>query len=187
MKALWAVILSCIASIAAPTLAASEVYRDRYVPMTSIAELDVERYTGRWYEIARFPNRFERGCEAVTADYELREDGQISVTNTCREGSPDGPRKVAEGVARVEAPGRLSVSFVPWLPFARGDYWVLYVDEDYQLAVVGAPKGSTGWILARSPTISDAERQAAEAVLTRNGYDVSRLSDVRHLDAVVSN
>ena len=109
------------------------------------------------------------------------------MTNTCREGSPDGPRKVAEGVARVEAPGRLSVSFVSWLPFVRGDYWVLYVDEEYQVAVVGAPKGTTGWILARNPTISEAARAAAEAVLTRNGYNVARLIDVRHFDAALSN
>lgn len=180
MKIVWAVLLACLVYAEGTSKAFSETYRDMSMPMTPVGELDVGRYTGRWYEIARFPNRFERGCEAVTADYALRKDGKISVTNACRQGAPDGPRKVAEGIARVEAPGRLSVTFVPWLPFTRGDYWVLFVDEDYELAVVGAPKGTTGWILARNPTISAKARASAEAVLTQNGYDVSRLRNVRH-------
>jgi len=72
----------------------------------------------------------------------------------------------------------LSVNFVPWLPFARGDYWVLYVASDYSLAVVGSPKGTTGWILARTPRISAKERAKAEGVLSKNGYDVRELEDV---------
>ena len=85
---------------------------------------------------------------------------------------------VADGSARVEAPGRLSVTFVPWLPFARGDYWVLHLEPDYSVAVVGAPKGTTGWILARTPQISAAKRARAEQALVKNGYDISRLRDV---------
>lgn len=158
----------------------AETYRDRSVEMAPVAALDVERYLGRWYEIARFPNRFEKGCEGVTAEYARREDGRISVLNTCRIGAPDGEVKSAEGQAKVVGPGKLSVTFVPWLPFARGDYWVLYLDAAYTLAVVGAPRGTTGWILARTPSISPEARAAAEDVLRRNGYDPSRLRDVRH-------
>ncbi|WP_425043638.1 lipocalin family protein [Primorskyibacter sp. S87] len=158
--------------------AAAELYRDRSVPMVSVESLDLSRYLGRWFEIARFPNRFEKNCVGVTADYGMREDGKVSVVNTCRQGTLDGPVKAAEGRATVKAPGQLSVTFVPWLPFARGDYWVLYVDPDYSLAVVGAPKGTTGWILARSPQISQADRDRAEAVLRSNGYDTDKLIEV---------
>lgn len=160
--------------------ALAEKYRDRNVEMVPVADFDLNRYLGQWYEIARFPNRFERGCEGVTAEYGLRKDGKVSVLNTCRKGAPDGESETIEGVAKPVGPGRLSVTFVPWLPFARGDYWVLYLDSDYTVAVVGSPRGTTGWILARSPSITPEKRSTAEKVLQRNGYDVSRLRDVRH-------
>jgi len=171
-----AVTVALALSVSAPASAAE--YRDRSVPMTVEGGLDLNRYLGKWYEIARFPNRFERGCVGVTAQYALREDGDIRVVNTCRKDTLDGPVTVADGSARVEAPGRLSVTFVPWLPFARGDYWVLYVASDYSLAVVGNPKGTTGWILARDAKISAKARAKAEAILAKNGYDTSRLEDV---------
>lgn len=158
--------------------AQAEQYRDRSVPMAVEGGLNLERYLGKWYEIARFPNSFEKGCAGVTAEYSKLESGDIRVLNTCRKGGLNGPEEQADGRARVEAPGRLSVTFVPWLPFARGDYWVLYVAPDYSLAVVGSPKGSTGWILARAPRISAAERAKAESILSKNGYDVSKLEDV---------
>ena len=102
----------------------------------------------------------------------------MRVLNTCREGTLNGKVTIADGSARVEAPGRLSVTFVPWLPFARGDYWVLYVAPDYSLAVVGNPKGTTGWILARAPQISAKQRALAETILSNNGYDIKQLEDV---------
>lgn len=164
------------AALAVPVSAAN--YRDTSVPMAVEGALDLNRYLGKWYEIARFPNRFERGCVGVTAEYSLRADGDIRVLNTCREGTLDGKVTIADGSARVEAPGRLSVTFVPWLPFARGAYWVLYVAPDYSLAVVGNPKGNTGWILARSPEISAKQRVLAEIILSKNGYDIRKLEDV---------
>jgi apolipoprotein D and lipocalin family protein len=155
-------------------------YRDTSQPMDVVANLDVERYLGKWYGIARFPNRFERGCEGVTAEYAMRDDGKIQVVNTCRKGSPDGPVEVAEGVATVVAPGKLEVTFVPWLPFAKGDYWVLFVDPDYTVAVVGEPKGRTGWILARDPALAKAKYDKAVSVMETMGYDTSQLQLVAH-------
>lgn len=161
--------------------AGAETYRDRDVEMTTVQELNVDRYLGLWYEIARFPNRFERGCVGVTAEYGLRDDGQISVLNTCRQGALNGPVEQAEGRARVDGPGKLSVTFVPWVPFARGDYWVLGLKSDYSVAVIGAPRGTTGWILARSPEISAADTDWAKTVLRRNGYDVGQLTFVEQV------
>ncbi|MEM8788080.1 MAG: lipocalin family protein [Pseudomonadota bacterium] len=150
-------------------------YRDTAVPMESVSRLDTAAYAGLWYEIARFPNRFERDCTGVTAEYTLREDGRIGVKNSCRKGALDGPLEVAEGSARVAAPGQLKVKFAEWLPF-EGDYWVLDVTEDYDVAVIGVPSGDFGWILARTPTLEADDLAAALSVLRDAGYDTDRLT-----------
>lgn len=138
---------------------------------------------GRWYEIARFPFRFEDGCYSVTADYALKPNGRIDVVNSCARGAVNGPRDVARGEARIVANGQLKVSFIP-IPIIRdwfaGDYWILALREDYSLAVIGAPKGSTGWILARRPTISPDDLAYAQGVLTSNGYDITDLHYTEH-------
>lgn len=154
-------------------------YRDTDVPIRTVDQVDLTRYAGKWYEIARYPNWFEKGCAGVTAEYSLRDDGRVDVLNTCRQGAVDGPVETAEGIARAADPtnAKLEVKFVQWLPIA-GDYWVLHLDEDYQTVAVGNPAGSTGWILARTPQISPAQRAAAEAALSRNGYDTSLLIEV---------
>ncbi len=156
----------------------AEEFRDQSVPIASVSDLDTQRYLGLWYEIARFPNWFERDCQGVTAEYALRDDGKISVRNSCYKGAPDGPLKVANGLAWIDAPGQLKVTFTPFLPFINGDYWVLYVDPGYQLAVVGNPGGKTGWILARSPQIAPAQYDKAVSVLQGMGYDSSQLERV---------
>ncbi len=154
-------------------------YRDPDIGIESVARLDLDRYAGRWYEIARFPNRFEEDCVAVTADYALNLDGTVAVTNTCRKGGFDGPVEVAEGTARVVAPGELKVKFVDWLPF-EGDYWVLYVSPGYDLAVVGNPDGATGWVLARSPRPDPELLDRGYEALRKAGYDTSRIFRVPH-------
>ncbi|MCB1364456.1 MAG: lipocalin family protein [Rhodobacteraceae bacterium] len=166
------------ALVAAAGSAGAEVYRDTAVAMQPVGQLDLDRYLGKWYEIARFPNSFETGCQGVTAEYALRGDGKVRVVNTCHTGAVDGPVKQARGLARVVAPGRLEVSFVPWLsflPFLWGDYWILDVTPDYSVAVVGTPAGRTGWILARAPRIAPARFEAALQVLRDNGYDTGAL------------
>ena len=147
-------------------------YRDTDIEISSVEKLDFARYEGRWYEVARFPNRFEEDCVAVTADYAQNQDGTIAVTNTCRKMSFDGPVEVATGTARVVAPGQLKVKFVDWLPF-EGDYWVLYVSPQYELAVVGAPEGTTGWVLARDPQPDPGLLDRGYEALRKAGYDTN--------------
>lgn len=163
---------------------ASGSYRDTTVEMATVGAVDLQRYTGRWYEIARFPNSFEEGCVGVTADYSLNEDGSIRVVNSCRKGTLDGPVETAEGRGVVQRPegDRISVGFVDWLPLARGDYWILDVDSDYRVAVIGNPAGTTGWVLARTPALSADRLEAAYAVLRRNGYDVTQMVLTPHSD-----
>lgn len=156
------------------------VNRDVATPLTTVDYVDTERYLGRWYEIARFPNRFEKGCEGVTADYALRADGLISVVNTCYEGAPDGDKKEAKGRARIvdtATNAKLEVSFFG--PF-WGDYWVIGLAEDYSLALVGEPSGRYLWILSRTQTISDDERDTAISDLRGMGYNTDALYWTEH-------
>ena len=144
-------------------------------PLSTVSSVDLERYEGKWYEIARFPNSFEENCEGVTAEYAQRDDGLISVTNTCRKGAVDGKSETANGKARVADPttnAKLEVSFFG--PF-WGDYWILYLADDYSLSLVGEPSGRYLWILSRTPTISEEVRTDALNRLEAMGYNISAL------------
>jgi apolipoprotein D and lipocalin family protein len=151
-------------------------------PLPTQDWVDLERYAGRWYEIARLPNRFQERCAGeVTATYTLRPDGRVVVRNECRE--KDGRIARAEGVARrADARGpasRLKVRFAPaWLSFLGpvwGDYWILELDRDYRYAVVGAPSRKYLWILSRRPELDAAIYDSLLTSVARLGFDVSRL------------
>lgn len=154
-------------------------YRDRDALITAQADVEISRYLGTWYEIARFPVPFQRGCVATTARYEALGEAVVSVTNRCRQGDVDGPVRQIKGSAEVVAPGKLQVQFTR-IPFVKAPYWILWVDDTYTTAVVGVPNGRAGWILARAPVIDAARRAQAEGVLRRNGYDTSALIDIPH-------
>ena len=154
------------------------VWRDTGAPMTPVADLDLERYAGRWYEVARFPVPFQRGCTATTAEYGPPVGDEVSVRNTCRQRSPDGPVRQIAGRATVVGPGQLQVR-LGRIPFP-GAYWVLWVTPDYDTAVVGVPSGRAGWILHRSPDIPSDRLNQARAVLAGAGYDLSHLITTEH-------
>ncbi|MGB3625853.1 MAG: lipocalin family protein [Henriciella sp.] len=153
-------------------------YRDETTPPPTVESVDLERYAGLWHEIARYPNSFERGCTDTTAEYGLREDGRISVTNSCTK-EKTGERDVAEGVAKpVEGSNnsKLKVKFAPsWVPFAWGDYWILHLEPDYSAALVGSPDGKYLWILARD---EDPEQAVIDRILEKAealGYETEPL------------
>lgn len=127
-------------------------YREETSPPPTVESVDLTRYAGLWHEIARYPNWFEKGCTDTTAEYALRDDGRISVTNSCTK-QDTGERDVAEGVAKAVSGSnnsKLKVKFAPsWVPFAWGDYWILHLEPDYSAVLVGAPNGKYLWILAR--------------------------------------
>lgn len=143
--------------------------------------VDLNRYAGLWYEIGRYENGFERGCEAVTAEYGLREDGLVSVLNTCRQGAVDGPVKTAQGRARLvagAANAKLKVSFFG--PFYIGDYWVLDRAEDYSWSIVGEPSGRYLWLLSRTAQPSARTRATIMERTQALGYDLSLVRETRH-------
>ena len=141
-------------------------WRDPDAPIAAQGDVDFTRYAGEWYEIARFPVRFQRGCTESRAVYTPRADGRIGIVNTCRR---DGALRRIEGNAEIVGPGKLRVRFDS-VPFVAAPYWVLWVDDNYQTAVVGVPSGQSGWILARNPEISQARLDQAKDVLRANGY-----------------
>jgi len=155
--------------------ATSTTERLRLPPLETVAHVDLSRYVGTWYEIAHFPQSFQRGCTATTATYTLRDDGDLDVLNRCREDSLDGKEKSALGRARVvdgTTNAKLEVSFFRPL---WGDYWIIELADDYSYAVIGHPSRDYLWILARTPTMAEATFQGIVARLQAKGYETSRL------------
>jgi apolipoprotein D and lipocalin family protein len=154
---------------------------DGGAPLQTIPSLDLHRYLGTWYEIAKYPNRFQRQCAGdTTAQYTLLPDNAIEVRNRCRRA--DGSLDEAVGAARLNGgPGsaKLKVRFAPaWLsplPFVWADYWVIDLDPSYQLAAVSEPRREYLWILARTPAVDPQAYAALVERLARQGFDPGRL------------
>ena len=150
-------------------------------PVRTVDAVDLHRYLGDWFEVARFPNRFQQSCAGdVKASYATRADGRIDVVNRCRK--KDGTMTEAQGVARVvdaRTSARLKVRFAPaalsFLPFVWGDYWIIGLASDYSWAVVGSPDRDYLWILSRTPALTGAPFDAALAAARANGFDVAHL------------
>lgn len=151
-----------------------------HAPLDSqpMPRVDAARYMGRWYEIARMPSRFEKGCDGVTADYALQKDGSVSVLNTCRKGGPQGPARTAKAKAWSvhESGSRYLVSF--FRPF-KAPYWIIDLDPDYRWAAVGHPERKYLWILSREPSLPPETEAALLERLKAMGYDVDRLERPR--------
>ena len=144
-------------------------------PLTVVDSVDLQRYLGKWYEIASYPAWFQKGCTGSTAEYSLLPDGKIQVVNRCRKGNLDGPLKESKGKAEVAdtaTNAKLKVWFF-W-PF-KGDYWIIELSPDYQWAVVGEPSRKYLWILSRTPTMDEAVYQKILGRLPQKGYDPARL------------
>lgn len=147
-------------------------------PLATVPSVDLNRYVGRWYEIARYPNRFENKCDRdVTATYALRPDGKISVANACT--NSKGKLTNARGWARiVEGSSNTKLKVTFFWPFF-GDYWIIDLHPDYQFAVIGEPSRKYLWILSRTPRIDDATYAQILARIQKNGYDISRIERTR--------
>lgn len=150
-------------------------------PLTTIPSLDVPRYMGTWYEIARHPNWFQKKCAGASrADYSLKGDGTVQVINRCRLAS--GEMDSATGTARQIGPAtspKLEVRFAPawlsFLPAVWGDYWVIDLDEKYQLVAVSEPKREFLWVLSRTPKVDPQTYEALLGRLAGKGFDLQKL------------
>lgn len=146
-----------------------------------VASVNLERYAGKWFEIARFPNWFQKQCKSnVIAEYALLSDGNLEVKNQCIK--KDGTANEEVGIARIvdsESNAKLEVTFSPdwafWLPMVWGDYWILAVGPDYAYAVVGVPSRKYLWILSRTPSMSKEAYDAAVKRAAEQGFEVKML------------
>lgn len=143
--------------------------------LKTVTNIDLQKYSGTWYEIARLPNSFEKGLKNITATYEVIDKNHVRVINKGVKEN-DGTVSTARGKAKVpnlREPGKLKVTFF-W-PF-YGKYWIFHLDEkDYQYALVGHPNRNFFWILARKPKIDEALYQSLLKIATDNGFDVSKV------------
>jgi apolipoprotein D and lipocalin family protein len=151
------------------------------VPPKTVESVDLQRYQGTWYEQARLPMFFQRNCAQSEAHYELRSNGTLGVTNRCR--TVDGDMQQVQGQAMVQVPGetnKLWVRFDNWFSrlapgLTKGEYWVLYLDDDYQTALVGHPNRKYLWLLTRDQQISAQSRAILIEEARKRGYDTSEL------------
>lgn len=165
-NAIIAVFLFCLVVVA-------EAQNEKSLKIVPTVNLD--RYTGLWYEIAKIPNRFQRKCEmGTTAQYSLRDDGKIDVINRCFD--KEGKAIEAKGIARVVdsvSNAKLKVSFVRLLGFSLfwGDYWIIGLGEEYDFAIVGTPGRKYGWILSRTPSLDQGKLEQIFNLLREQGYN----------------
>ena len=147
-----------------------------------VPSVDLSRYTGKWYEIARLPNRFQKNCAGdVTAVYSLLADNQMKVVNGCRQ--KNGQTDQAEGQARLankRGPNSiLEVRFAPawlsWMSAVWGDYWIIDLADDYSYSVVGTPDRKYLWVLARTPNLDEAIYQRILQQTAAQGFAVAQL------------
>lgn len=146
--------------------------------LTTVNDVKLSRYMGQWFQVALIPNRFQEQCVAQTsATYRLRDDGKVDVFNRCR--TADEQWDEAQGLARVvdqQTHAKLEVSFFSfwgWRPI-WGDYWILGLKDDYSLALVGDPERKYGWVLARQPSLSAADKHLVEEWIKAAGYELTR-------------
>ena len=161
--------------IIAALIAHSSCYFSGHIDIntSTVKKLDIPRFMGKWYEIARYEHTFEKGMTHVTAEYSLKPDGKIQVIN---KGIKNGKAKEIVGKAKqpnpMEYPGRLKVSFFLWF---YSDYYVLELDNDYQYAIIGSSSDKYLWILSRTPELPKETLDKLLANIKQRGYDLSRL------------
>lgn len=149
-------------------------------PLDVVPEVDLNRYMGTWYEIARLPNWFQKKCVGdVTATYSMRDDGDIKIVNRCRKENDEIIE--AEGRAKRASKNgpntKLKVRFAPkilsFLPLVWGDYWIIHLASDYSYAVIGEPARKYLWILSRTPTMDETTFQNLLGQIRQKGYDIT--------------
>ncbi|MGV0958881.1 MAG: lipocalin family protein [Limnohabitans sp.] len=150
-------------------------------PLATVAAVDVPRYMGTWYEIAKYPNWFQNKCVSSTsATYSLQADGQVQVLNRCKTASGEWREALGQArqLGRANSP-RLQVRFAPvwlsFLPMVWGNYWIIDLDPQYQWVVVSEPSREYLWILSRTPELPAATYQSLQDKLAANGFDLQRL------------
>ncbi|OQA99980.1 MAG: Outer membrane lipoprotein Blc precursor [Bacteroidetes bacterium ADurb.Bin217] len=171
MKTIFAVLIFCVFI--------SCKGQNSMIDKSVVKTVDIEKYVGTWYEIARYDHKFERGLVGVTATYTLNTDGTIQVVNKGYKDSLTGKESIAIGKAKIpnsEIPAKLKVSFF-WIFYA--DYYILELDNNYEWAIIGSKSDDYLWILHRKPQIESELHQKLISLIKARGYDTSKLITVQ--------
>jgi apolipoprotein D and lipocalin family protein len=172
--------LVCLSMIFGSLIACGESSkRKSSEPLAAVSYVDINRYVGLWYEIARFPFSIQEGCHDTTAEYHLLKNGRLKVVNQCRKYAFDGKIDKAEGSAKVidhETNAKLKVSFNFFMNlFGGANYWIIDLDDDYQYAVVSEPEARYLWILSRSPQMEESVYDQILSRLADDGFMIEFL------------
>ncbi|MCJ7764887.1 MAG: lipocalin family protein [Thiovulaceae bacterium] len=143
-----------------------------YAPLETVTKVDLDRYAGTWFEIARYEHSFEKGCSRVSATYTLKDNGTVKVVNRCTTEAKKKKEAVGVAYATDASNSRLKVSF--FRPF-YGDYWIIMLDKEYRYAVVGDPSREYLWILSRTPELAKETTRQILKKLPALGYDPDKL------------
>lgn len=142
--------------------------------LETVKDLDLEKYSGTWFEIASFPQRFQKGCHCTTATYTMTDKKYIIVENRCRKDSVDGKESYIKGKAFLSGPEKSKLKVQFFWPF-KGKYWIIDLAEDYSYAVVGHPNRDYLWILSRTPIMDDTTYKEIVSRIKTKQFDVDRL------------
>jgi len=149
--------------------------------LQTVPNVDLKKYSGKWYEIASYPQRFQKGCNCTTAEYTLTDKDYVIVENRCNKDSVSGKQSYIKGKAFIEkntGNAKLKVQFF-W-PF-KGKYWIIDLADDYSYAVVSHPNRNYLWILSREPKMNEGVYSQIISRLKEKGFDLSRIQKTEHL------
>ncbi|QQS40347.1 MAG: lipocalin family protein [Acidobacteriota bacterium] len=167
--------------ILAGALLATGLFAQGEGTLNTVASVDLDRYKGKWFEIARYPNKFQKKCVGnTTATYTIESDGDIEVLNEClkKNGKTDrakGEARIVDESTNAKLEVRFAPAFLSFLPFVWGDYWVIDLADDYSYAVVGDPKREYLWILSRTPELETSVYQGILRRVEEKGFDPGKL------------
>lgn len=163
------------------SITAMTINKNQDQVLQTVPNVDLEKYAGKWFEIASFPQSFQKGCNCTTAEYTLHEKGYVIVENRCNKDSVNGKQSYIKGKAFVEkgsGNAKLKVQFF-W-PF-KGKYWIIDLADDYSYAVVSNPSKKYLWILSRTAAMDNAVYQQILERLESKGFNLSKLQKTKHL------
>lgn len=177
-KAVWFLFIPTIIAVSAIIVKAQTNKND----LPTVSKVDLKRYTGKWFEIARYPNKFQKKCVGnTTAMYTMKSDGKLEVVNECLEkggtiSNAKGEAKIVDRASNAKLEVRFAPSFLSFIPAVWGDYWIIDLDENYQYSVVGDPKREYLWILSRKPEMDDKTYQNILRRVEKLGFNPGKLS-----------
>ncbi len=149
--------------------------------LKTVASVDLNKYAGKWYEIAKYPNKFQKQCVGnTTATYSLKQNGKIEVVNECltKDGTVDtakGEGKIADKATNAKLKVRFAPKFLSFLPKVWGDYWIMDLEPNYEYVAIGEPKREYFWILSRKPEMDDATFQAILRRAEEQGFNPAKV------------